>query len=86
MNGRLVPQGRSKVRHYRAVANKGGTGHWPVPSGDPPDGTGEALCLHAETVFHRAPPPLSRAGSPAERASGPCHPCMVHAFAIRELL
>ena len=39
----------------RAVANQGGTGHWPVPSGDPPDGTGEALCLHAKTVSHRAP-------------------------------
>jgi hypothetical protein len=36
---------------------RGGTGHWPVPSGDPPDGTGEALFLPAETVSHRAPRP-----------------------------
>ena len=30
-------------------------GHWPVPSGDPPDGTGEALYLQAETVSQSAP-------------------------------
>jgi len=30
----------------------GGTGHWPVPSGDPPDGTGEALFLPADTIRH----------------------------------
>jgi len=36
---------------------KGGTGHWPVPSGDPPDGTGEALFLPAETGSPS--PPLS---------------------------
>jgi len=45
----VLAQGRSEVPHYRAFANKGGTGHWPVPSGDPPDGTGAALYLPAET-------------------------------------
>jgi hypothetical protein len=49
-----TPRGALK-RHYQADANRGGTGHWPVPSGDPPDGTGEALCLHAETVSLSAP-------------------------------
>jgi hypothetical protein len=34
---------------------RGGTGHWPVPSGDPPDGTGEALFLPADTVSGSAP-------------------------------
>jgi hypothetical protein len=38
--------------HERAFANKGGTGHWPVPSGDPPDRTGEALFLPADTIRH----------------------------------
>ena len=33
-------------------ANQGGPGHWPVPSGDPPDGTGEALFLPADTMRH----------------------------------
>jgi hypothetical protein len=28
----------------------GNTGHWPVPSSDPPDGTGAAHFLQADTV------------------------------------
>jgi len=57
-----APTTTRRVRAVRAgaVENKGGTGHWPVPSGDPPDGTGEALCLPAETVSHVRPAPLSR--------------------------
>jgi len=43
----------SFYHHERAFANKGGTGHWPVPSGDPPDGTGEALFLPADIIRHR---------------------------------
>ena len=39
----------------KAWTLQGGTGHWPVLSGDPPDGTGEALCLPAETVSHSPP-------------------------------
>ena len=39
------------TRHFRRT----GTGHWPLPSGDPPDGTGEALFLPAETVAPSAP-------------------------------
>jgi len=42
----------SFYHHERAFANKGGTGHWPVPSGDPPDGTGEALFLPADIIRH----------------------------------
>jgi len=35
----------------------GGTGHWPVPFGDPPDETSEALFLRADT--NSPSPPLS---------------------------
>jgi hypothetical protein len=43
-----------------------------------------SVCLRRPFPTVR-PAPLSRAGSPAGRASDPCHPCRVHAFAIRAL-
>jgi len=43
-----------------------------------------SVCLRRPFPIVR-PAPLSRAGSPAGRASDPCHPCRVHAFAIRAL-
>jgi hypothetical protein len=44
--------GLKQLRPDSAFITMGGTGHWPVPSGDPPDGTGEALCLPADTIRH----------------------------------
>ena len=59
----------SGLKHYRAFGNQGGTGQWPVPSGDPPDGTGEALFLPAEIVSPQSAP-LRSAGLVA-RQDGP---------------
>jgi len=44
--------GLKQLRPDSAFITMGGTGHWPVPSGDPPDGTGEALFLPADTNRH----------------------------------
>ena len=52
---RIFERPCSPRRAPRQGIIEGGTGHWPVPPGDPPDGTGEAIFLHAETVAHRAP-------------------------------
>ena len=54
----------------------GSTGHWPVPAGDPPDGTGEAQ-LFSER--ENSCVPLFRAASRrSARAGRPCHPPMSH--------
>ena len=56
-NGLGLATGSAGGRFWGMTAKKSGTVHWPVPSGDPPDGTGEELFLPAETGSPS--PPLS---------------------------
>ena len=55
------------------VSGSGGTGHWPVPSGDPPDGT-EAGVDGERPPISSAFTPFQSAGRRPERAGRPSHP------------
>src|ERR1041385_7627804 len=52
----------------------GGTGHWPVPSGDSPDGTGTTPCGNECLPTVGAPSSFRPASGRAARAGRPCHP------------
>jgi non-ribosomal peptide synthetase-like protein len=53
----------------------GGTGHWPMPSGDSPDGTeGDVIEAVSQGLSNVAAPPFRSASRRPGRASRPCHP------------
>ncbi len=52
---------------------RGGTGHWPVPSGDPPDGMTASSPLTVQSI-PLWPLPISFGGSPNETGGSPVPP------------
>ncbi len=52
----------------------GRTGHWPVPSGDPPDGTGKAVLPQTGVELQAVAPVIPVGGSPAGTGGSPVPP------------
>ena len=67
---------RGEPRDFLAALRRanGSTGHWPVPSGDSPDGTGETRPTNADAAFQGEHRTLSVGGSPTGTGGSPVPP------------
>src|SRR5437868_1104657 len=63
----------TRIFHTNQLA-LGGTGHWPVPCGDPPDGTGATWCSNSWPEFIAAAAAFRPASGQKRQAGRPCHP------------
>ena len=72
------PKGSQITRVIRKSLSEhaimGGTGHWPVPSGDPPDGTARWLGVSKSPVSRSGPVPFRSARSPTGAGGSPAPP------------
>ena len=68
--------------HPALTKAKGGTGHWPVPSGDPPLGTGQAHELFYTSVFSENLLPIPSGQWPGGTGGSPVPPIPTSEFAI----
>ncbi len=57
-----------------AVVTQGSTGHWPVSSGDPPDGTERVQRTAVKVPFPRCATPISVGESPTDAGESPALP------------
>jgi hypothetical protein len=74
-NGAFIPN--SEVA---PAISMGSTGHWPVPSGDPPLGTGKAPKLFRLSVFSARVPPVPSGQWPDGTGGSPVPPIPVSDF------
>jgi ATP-dependent helicase HepA len=62
----------------------GGTGHWPVPSGDPPLGTGSALELFWTVIPMTSARSVPSGESPDGTGGSPVPPCSISEFGLSQ--
>ena len=65
------------------TAAVGSTGHWPVPSGDPPLGTGRAPELSQASVSTANVPPVPSGQWPDGTGGSPVLPVSISAFGLK---
>ena len=65
---------RTGFVHEIRLESEGGTGHWPVPSGDPPDGTESAPAKKQRGAAGAASTSIPAGGSPTEAGGSPALP------------
>src|SRR5436309_7530944 len=77
---RLSPYLRSKSVY--ANCGLGSTGHWPVPSGDSPDGMGRASPANEDSLILGAALLVPVGGSPTGTGVSPVLPIFKHALML----
>ena len=72
--------------HEIRIESEGGTGHWPVPSGDPPDGTGSAPASKQRRVAGETSASISVGDPPTDAGGSPALPTLTLTATVTDKL
>jgi hypothetical protein len=75
---------RTGFVHEIRIESEGGTGHWPVPSGDPPDGMGSTPARKQGQAAGAASTSISVGGSPTDAGGSPALPSITLTAVVAE--
>ena len=78
----FIAQKNSPNSEFAAAISEGSTGHWPVPSGDPPLGTGKTIELFRAPVFSASVLSLPSGQWPDGTGGSPVPPVPISEFEL----